>query len=65
VRVRTRWIIAVVLIITGAVWMGQGLGLFRGSGFMDGDVRWALFGAVLAIAGVFVAWTAFRMRPRA
>lgn len=62
---RTRWIIAAVLVITGAVWVGQGLGFFRGSGFMDGDVRWAVFGAVLAIVGIVVGWTAFRKRPPA
>jgi hypothetical protein len=62
---RTRWIIAAVLVIVGAAWVGQGLGLFRGSGFMDGDTRWAVFGALLAIGGLVVAWTAFRKRPRA
>ena len=39
---RTRWIIAAVLVVIGAVWIGQGLGFFRGSGFMDGDPRWAV-----------------------
>ena len=62
---RTRWIIAAVLVIIGAVWIGQGLGFFPGSGFMDGDMRWAVFGALLAMGGVVVGWTAFRMRPRA
>ena len=36
---RTRWIIAAVLVLIGAVWVGQGLGLFPGSGFMDGDTH--------------------------
>ena len=62
---RTRWIVAAVLILVGAVWVGQGLGLFRGSGFMDADVRWAGFGAILALVGVIVAWTAFRKPPPA
>ena len=62
---RTRWIVAAVLILIGAVWVGQGLGFFRGSGFMDGDTRWAVFGAILALVGVVVAWTAFRKRPPA
>jgi hypothetical protein len=61
---RTRWIIAAVLLLVGAVWIGQGLGIFRGSGFMDGDTRWALIGAVLAVAGIAIAWTAFRARRR-
>ncbi len=61
---RSRWIIAAVLVITGAVWIGQGLGILRGSGFMVGDIRWALIGAALAVGGVAVGWTAFRARPR-
>jgi hypothetical protein len=62
---RTRWIVAAVLIVIGAAWVGQGLGFFRGSGFMDGDPRWAVFGAILALVGMVVAWTAFRKRPPA
>ena len=62
---RTRWIIAAVLLVSGAVWLAQGLGLVRGSGFMDGDTRWAIIGAVLAVAGIVVAWTAFRARRQA
>jgi hypothetical protein len=59
---RTRWIIAAVLVVIGAAWIGQGLGLFPGTGFMDGDVTWAVIGAILAIAGIVVAWTTFRKR---
>jgi LPXTG-motif cell wall-anchored protein len=62
---RTRWIIAVVLIVIGAAWIGQGLGFFPGTGFMDGNITWAIIGAVLAIVGIVVAWTAFRKRPAA
>jgi hypothetical protein len=62
--VRTRWIIAAVLVITGTVWIAQGLGILRGSGFMVGDARWALIGAALAIGGVAVGWTAYRACPR-
>ena len=61
---RTRWIIAAVLLVIGAVWVAQGLGFVRGSGFMDGDLRWALIGAVLAAGGLLVAWTALRARSR-
>ena len=62
---RTRWIIAIVLIVIGAAWIGQGLGLLPGTGFMDGDITWAVIGAILAIAGIAVAWTAIRKRPPA
>ena len=36
-----------------------------GSGLMDGDIRWAIIGAVLAVVGVALGWTAFRARSRA
>jgi hypothetical protein len=62
---RTRWIIAAVLAVVGAVWIGQGLGLIRGSGFMTDDVRWAIAGAVLLVAAIVVGWSAFRNRRRA
>jgi hypothetical protein len=64
VPVRTRWIIAAVLVVVGGVWAAQGLGAFPGSGFMSGDPRWALIGVVLAVGGVAVGWTAFRARRR-
>jgi len=60
VPARTRWIIAVVLVLLGIVWIAQGMGWLGGSGFMDGDPRWALFGAILAVGGVLVGWTAIR-----
>ncbi len=59
---RTRWIIAAILVLVGAVWIGQGLGIIRGSSFMIGDPRWAMLGAVLAVIGVGVGWTALRAR---
>jgi hypothetical protein len=62
---RIRWIITGILVIIGAVWIGQGLGLVRGSGFMDGDRTWAFIGAGLVVAGLVVGWTAIRARRRA
>jgi len=61
---RTRWIIAAVLVIVGVSWIAQGLGFLPGTGLMDGDTRWALIGAVVALAGVAVGWTAFRAQSR-
>ncbi len=61
---RSRWIIAAVLVAVGFVWIGQGSGIIRGSGFMTDDVRWAIAGAVLMVVGLVVAWTAVRARPR-
>ena len=62
---RSRWIIAAVLLLVGLGWMLQGLGILPGNGFMDGDTRWAIIGAVIAVVGAFVAWTAFKMRRTA
>ncbi len=62
---RTRWIAAAVLLLVGLGWMLQGLGVVPGNGFMDNDTRWAVIGAVIALAGAVVAWTAFRMRRAA
>ena len=62
---RTRWIVAVLLVVVGAVWLGQGLGVFKGSGFMDGSTVWAVIGAALAVLGVAIGWTTFRTRRQA
>jgi hypothetical protein len=61
---RSRWIIAAVLVLVGIVWIGQGTGVIRGSGFMIDDVRWAFAGAALVVCGAVVAVTALKARPR-
>jgi hypothetical protein len=65
VRVRTRWIIAAVCVLAGLVWIGQGTGVLKGSGFMVGDMTWAVIGAVLVVLGIIIGWTALRARPKA
>ena len=62
---RTRWIIAALLVAVGLIWMGQGAGLFGGSGPMDGSTFWAIVGAALVVVGVAIGWTAFRIRRQA
>ncbi len=39
---RTRWAVIAVLVLVGAVWIGQGTGLLQGSSFMVGDPFWAI-----------------------
>ena len=51
---RSRAIVALLLIATGLVWIGQGLGLLRGQSFMVDDIRWAMIGAALVAGGL--AW---------
>jgi hypothetical protein len=62
---RTRSLVAIGAILVGAVWLAQGLGLLPGSGFMDGDLRWAVAGAVLLGVGIAAAISVWRARPRA
>ena len=51
---RTRLIIAGVLIVIGLVWMGQGTGVIKGSGFMTDDLRWAAVGLVAFLGGAAI-----------
>lgn len=59
---RTRWIIAAVLVAIGLAWIAQATNVLPGSGGMYGDGRWAVVGAVVAVVGLVVGWTAFRNR---
>lgn len=43
-------VVAVLLVLLGGVWVGQGLGYVKGS-FMTGQVMWAWIGAVLILLG--------------
>jgi hypothetical protein len=61
---RTRWIAAAVLVLVGAVWVGQGTGLIRGSSFMTDDIRWAAAGVVLVVAGLAIGGAELRSRYR-
>ena len=59
---RGRLIAGLALLAVGLVWIGQGLGLLRGSSFMVDDPRWAAIGAVLVVLGTVVALSARRAR---
>jgi hypothetical protein len=61
---RGRVITATLLVAVGLVWIGQGLGLLRGSSFMVGDVRWAAAGLVSVALGAAIAVSARRSRRR-
>jgi len=51
-----RPILAALVVLTGLVWIGQGLGLIRGSSFMVDDIRWAVIGLAFVVAGAALAW---------
>lgn len=57
---RSHPLVGFVLVAVGAVWIGQGLGLLRGSSFMVDDIRWAIAGAVCVIVGGALLWRARR-----
>lgn len=59
---QTRAIVAIVLIASGLVWIGQGTGLLRGGSFMVNDERWALIGLGCVVAGIVIASREVRRR---
>jgi hypothetical protein len=46
-----RLLLGIVLLLVGAVWIGQGVGVIHGS-FMTGQTFWAIVGGVLVVVGV-------------
>ena len=57
-----RRIVGALLLFTGVVWIGQGLGWIGGS-FMTGSAFWAVTGAVCVLAGLALLGWPWR-RPR-
>jgi hypothetical protein len=52
-----------VMVLLGAVWILQGVNILPGS-FMTGQIQWAVYGCVLALAGIgVIIWA--RRRPAA
>jgi hypothetical protein len=60
---RGRLILGILLALVGLVWIGQGTGILSaGGGFMVGDIRWALIGAILVAIGIVIGVSG-RRRP--
>ena len=52
-----------ILLLLGGVWILQGLNIAFLGGFMSGDPKWAIYGALLAAVGVAqVVWS--NARPK-
>ena len=61
---RSQLILAGLLVVVGAIFVGQGTGILRGSSFMVGDGRWAVIGLVLLIVGLALGWRSWHGRNR-
>ena len=62
---RTRMIVALALVAVGLVWIGQGLGVLKGTSFMVGDLRWAAIGLAMFATGLVLVISAWSRRPPA
>lgn len=62
---RTLWnILGVILACFGALWILQGVNVIQ-RGFMAGHTKWAVYGAIVLVAGVAILLLANRKRPGA
>ena len=57
-----RRVVGALLVVTGAVWLGQGLDLIQGSS-MTGSTFWAVVGALCIVGGLVLLGWPWR-RPR-
>jgi len=46
-------IIGVILILSGGVWILQGINVLPGS-FMTGQIRWAIYGGIAVLVGIIL-----------
>jgi hypothetical protein len=49
----------VLCLLVGCIWILQGINILPGS-FMTGQTKWAIYGALLAVAGIGLLITANR-----
>ena len=47
--------VLVLVILLGLVWIGQGVGLIRGS-FMTGHIEWSIIGGLISAAAAIALW---------
>lgn len=57
---RSLAILAGLLIVSGTIFVGQGLGVVRGDSFMVDDIRWSWIGCGLIAGGVVLAIAGWR-----
>jgi hypothetical protein len=55
-------IVGVLLVLMGGVWILQGINVLPGS-FMTGQTKWAVYGALAAVAGIVLIVLSRRGTP--
>ena len=56
-------ILGVLMVVMGAIWFLQGINVLPGS-FMTGQIKWAVYGACMVVAGLIVLARANRRLVR-
>jgi len=56
-------VLGVLMVVMGAIWFLQGINILPGS-FMTGQIRWAVYGACMVVAGLIVVARANRRLVR-
>jgi hypothetical protein len=57
-----RPVVAILMLLLGLVWIGQGAGLLGGSA-MSGQTVWAVIGVVLVVGAAWLVWSGRRTAP--
>ena len=55
-------VVAVLMVLVGLIFIGQGLGIITGRSIMVGDRTWAVVGPILVIVGIIVGLWGLRRR---
>jgi hypothetical protein len=58
-------IIGVILAFFGTVWILQGTGILTQGGFMVGNIRWAIIGAIVLLIAIAILISINRKRSKA
>jgi hypothetical protein len=57
-------VVAVLVGLTGLVFIGQGLGIITGGSVMVGDRTWAVIGAIMIVVAIWMARRTWGRRGR-
>ena len=58
-------IVGAALVLFGGIWFLQGMNMFPGKSFMNGQTRWSVYGGIAFVAGIVLLIWANRRRQAA